>query len=158
MRARGLRYPEESKSGRAIGVALNEMAESVLRRQIDRHHNWVFVHTESVKRNDGTTTASVRKMRVDSNTAWRAALKRAGIDDFRFHDLRHTWASWLIQAGVPLSALQEMGGWESIEMVRRYAHLSPNHLTEHARKIDDIIGTHDTNLALLEIGGERKKV
>ncbi len=84
-------------------------------------------------------------MRVDSNTAWRAALKRAGIDDFRFHDLRHTWASWLIQAGVPLSAMQEMGGWESIEMVRRYAHLAPNHLTEHARKIDLLLGDHDTN-------------
>lgn len=35
--------------------------------------------------------------------------------------------------------LQEMGGWESREMVRRYAHLAPNHLTEHARKIDDIL-------------------
>ena len=143
-------YPEESKSGRAIGVALNEMAESVLKRQIGRHHNWVFVHTESVKRNDGTTTASVRKMRVDSNTAWRAALKRAGIDDFRFHDLRHTWASWLIQAGVPLSALQEMGGWESIEMVQRYAHLAPNHLTEHARQIDAIFGSRVPNLSHVE--------
>lgn len=140
-------YPEESKSGRAIGVALNDLAESVLRRQIGRHHNWVFVHTESVKRNDGTTTASVRKMRVDSNTAWRAALKRAGIEDFRFHDLRHTWASWLIQAGVPLSALQEMGGWESIEMVQRYAHLAPNHLTEHARQIDAIFGSRVPNLS-----------
>ncbi|WP_370426094.1 tyrosine-type recombinase/integrase [Pantoea vagans] len=149
-------YPEESKSGRAIGVALNEMAESVLRRQIGRHHNWVFVHTESVKRNDGTTTASVRKMRVDSNTAWRAALKRAGIEDFRFHDLRHTWASWLIQAGVPLSALQEMGGWESIEMVQRYAHLAPNHLTEHARQIDAIFGSRVPNLSHVEnlvVGG-----
>lgn len=143
-------YPEESKSGRAIGVALNEMAEAVLRRQIGRHHNWVFVHTESVKRNDGTTTASVRKMRVDSNTAWRAALKRAGIEDFRFHDLRHTWASWLIQAGVPLSALQEMGGWESIEMVQRYAHLAPNHLTEHARQIDAIFGSRVPNLSHVE--------
>lgn len=143
-------YPEESKSGRAIGVALNDLAESVLRRQIGRHHNWVFVHTESVKRNDGTTTASVRKMRVDSNTAWRAALKRAGIEDFRFHDLRHTWASWLIQAGVPLSALQEMGGWESIEMVQRYAHLAPNHLTEHARQIDAIFGSRVPNLSHVE--------
>lgn len=143
-------YPEESKSGRAIGVALNEMAESVLKRQIGRHHNWVFVHTESVKRNDGTTTASIRKMRVDSNTAWRAALKRAGIEDFRFHDLRHTWASWLIQAGVPLSALQEMGGWESIEMVQRYAHLAPNHLTEHARQIDAIFGSRVPNLSHVE--------
>ncbi|MGD9423955.1 tyrosine-type recombinase/integrase [Pantoea sp. NSTU24] len=151
-------YPEESKSGRAIGVALNEMAEAVLRRQIGRHHNWVFVHTESVKRNDGTTTASIRKMRVDSNTAWRAALKRAGIEDFRFHDLRHTWASWLIQAGVPLSALQEMGGWESIEMVQRYAHLAPNHLTEHARQIDAIFGSRVPNLSHVEnlaAGGRR---
>ncbi|MCV5791837.1 tyrosine-type recombinase/integrase, partial [Escherichia coli] len=74
-----------------------------------------------------------------------AGLKKAGIEDFRFHDLRHTWASWLIQSGVPLSVLQEMGGWESIEMVRRYAHLAPNHLTEHARKIDAIFGASDTN-------------
>lgn len=110
-------YPEESKSGRAIGFALNDTACAVLKQQLGKHHNWVFVHTEAVKRNDGTTTAGVRKMRVDSNTAWRAALKRAGIEDFRFHDLRHTWASWLIQSGVPLSALQEMGGRESIEMV-----------------------------------------
>ncbi len=74
----------------------------------------------------------------------------AQLTDFRFHDLRHTWASWLVQAGVPLSALQEMGGWESIEMVRRYAHLSPNHLTEHARKIDEVMGINVTNLALLK--------
>ena len=150
-------YPEESKSGRAIGVALNDTACAVLKRQLGKHHNWVFVHTEAVRRNDGTTTASVRKMRVDSNTAWRAALKRAGIEDFRFHDLRHTWASWLIQAGVPLSALQEMGGWESIEMVQRYAHLAPNHLTEHARQIDAIFGNRVPNLSHrenLKAGGE----
>lgn len=77
-------------------------------------------------------------MCIDSNTAWRAALNRAGIENFRFHDLRHTWASWLIQSGVPLSVLQEMGSWESIEMLRRYAHLAPNHLTEHAKQIDDV--------------------
>lgn len=138
-------HPEDSKSGRAIGVALNDMACAVLRRQIGHHHNLVFVHTAAVKRNDGTTTASVRKMRVDSNTAWRAALRRAGIEDFRFHDLRHTWASWLVQSGVPLSALQEMGGWESIEMVQRYAHLAPNHLTVHARQIDAIFSDRVPN-------------
>jgi len=48
-------------------------------------------------------------------------------------------------AGVPLSALQEMEGWESIEMVQRYAHLAPNHLTEHARKIDALLAHDDTN-------------
>ena len=138
-------YPEDSKSGKAIGVALNATACRVLRSQIGRHHKWVFVHTEPSYRNDGTPVAAVRKMRTDSNTAWRAALKRAGIDDFRFHDLRHTWASWLIQSGVPLSVLQEMGGWESIEMVRRYAHLAPNHLTEHAKQIDAIFDSYVPN-------------
>lgn len=105
------------------------------------------MHTAASKRNNGTTTAAVRKMRVDSNTAWRAALKRAGIENFRFHDLRHTWASWLVQAGVPLSALQEMGGWESIEMVQRYAHLAPGHLKEHARHIDAIFSASVPNLS-----------
>ncbi|WP_426080232.1 tyrosine-type recombinase/integrase [Herbaspirillum huttiense] len=51
--------------------------------------------------------------------AWYKALARAGIQDFRWHDLRHTWASWHIQGGTPLLALQELGGWESAEMVRR---------------------------------------
>ncbi|EET1129270.1 phage integrase family protein [Escherichia coli] len=49
--------------------------------------------------------------------------------------------------GVPLSVLQEMGGWESIEMVRRYAHLAPNHLTEHARQIDSILNPSVPNLS-----------
>ncbi|EPU3839107.1 site-specific integrase [Providencia stuartii] len=133
-------YPEDSKSGKAIGVALNDTACQVLRDQIGNHHKWVFVHKEATYKSDGTMTPAIRKMRVDNNRSWNSALRRAGINDFRFHDLRHTWASWLVQAGVPLSALQEMGGWESIEMVRRYAHLAPNHLTEHARRIDAIFG------------------
>ncbi|EPF0602478.1 TPA: site-specific integrase [Yersinia enterocolitica] len=90
---------------------------------------------------------NIRKMRVDGNKAWKAGLKRAGIDNFRFHDLRHTWASWLVQSGVPLFALQEMGGWESIEMVRKYAHLSPIHLTQHAKQIDGILNLNGTNMA-----------
>ena len=102
-------------------------------------------------------TPAIRKMRVDDNRAWNSACKRAGIEDFRFHDLRHTWASWLIQSGVPLSVLQEMGGWESIEMVRRYAHLAPNHLTEHARQIDSIFEEDVPNMSHKEksaIGGK----
>ncbi|HDS1238692.1 TPA: site-specific integrase [Pluralibacter gergoviae] len=147
--------PEDSKSNRAIGVALNETACRVLREQIGNNNRFVFVHTKPAKNRNGETLPAKRKMRVDDNTAWYSALKRAGIDDFRFHDLRHTWASWLIQSGVPLSILQEMGGWESIEMVRRYAHLAPNHLTEHASKIDDIFRCSDTNQSqpdLMKVG------
>lgn len=139
--------PEDSKSNRAIGVALNDTACKVLRDQIGKHHKWVFVHTKEGIRPDGSRTPTIRKMRVDDQRAWNAACRRAGIEDFRFHDLRHTWASWLIQSGVPLSVLQEMGGWESIEMVRRYAHLAPNHLTEHAKQIDSIFSDDVPNMS-----------
>ncbi|HGL4547180.1 TPA: tyrosine-type recombinase/integrase [Klebsiella aerogenes] len=139
--------PEDSKSNRAIGVALNDTACKVLRDQIGNHHKWVFVHTRAWHRPDSSLTPAIRKMRIDDNRAWNSACKRAGIEDFRFHDLRHTWASWLIQSGVPLSVLQEMGGWESIEMVRRYAHLAPNHLTEHARQIDSIFEEDVPNMS-----------
>lgn len=62
-------------------------------------------------------------------------------------DLRHIWASWLIQTGVPISVLQEIDGWESIDMVRRYAHLAPGHMTEHAKQIDAIFGRIIPNLS-----------
>jgi integrase len=62
-------------------------------------------------------------------------LKRAGIVDFRWHDIRHTWASWLVQNGTPLYVVQEMGAWQSEGMVRRYAHLGPAHLAQHAEVI-----------------------
>lgn len=148
--------PEDSKSNWAIGVALNDTACKVLRDQIGNHHKFVFVHTKAGRRPDGSVTPAVRKMRVDDGRAWKSACKRAGIEDFRFHDLRHTWASWLIQSGVPLSVLQEMGGWESIEMVRRYAHLAPNHLTEHAKQIDSIFNDDVPNMSHegnMEAGG-----
>jgi integrase len=68
-----------------------------------------------------------------------SALKRASITDFRWHDLRHTWASWLIQNGTPLYDLQEMGGWKSAAMVRRYAHLAPAQMARHAAVVDGLL-------------------
>ena len=70
-----------------------------------------------------------------STKAWYAALKRAGIADFRWHDLRHTWASWHVQNGTALFALQELGGWASTELVRRYAHLAADHLAPYAERL-----------------------
>ena len=59
----------------------------------------------------------------------------AGWKGFRWHSLRHTWASWLAQSGTPMNVLQEMGGWESPSMVRRYAHLSPAQFAGEAESI-----------------------
>lgn len=55
---------------------------------------------------------------------------------FRWYDLRHTWASWLVQRRVPLYVLQELGGWQSAEMMRRYAHLSPSVNARYTSEID----------------------
>ncbi|CNI66596.1 Integrase family protein [Yersinia pekkanenii] len=143
-------HPKESKSGQAIGVALNDTACRLLRGQIGNHKKRVFVHRKESTLPNGSKSAAVRKMRVDGNTAWRLALKRAGIDNFRFHDLRHTWASWLVQAGVPLTVLQETGGWESIEMVQRYAYLAPRHLSAHAKQINSIFDGNVPNSSLQE--------
>lgn len=57
-------------------------------------------------------------------TAFKAALRRAGIEDFRVHDCRHTWATWHYQQHHDLIALQHLGGWRSLSMVSRYAHAS----------------------------------
>lgn len=104
-----------------------------------------------------TNTLSVRKMRFDDKRALNAASRRAGIEDFRFHDLRYTCASWLIQSGVQLSVLQVIGGWESIELVRRYAHLAPDHITEHAKQIDSIFGVDVPNMSHIENKEEVKE-
>ena len=69
-------------------------------------------------------------------SGWKRALKRAGITNFRFHDLRHTWASWHVTNGTSLQELMELGGWKSYEMVLRYAHLAPDHLSHAAARIE----------------------
>jgi len=60
--------------------------------------------------------------------AFEAAVRKAGLVPFRFHDCRHAAISFLVQAGVPLATVQMIGGWTTIGMVLRYGHLAPQHL------------------------------
>lgn len=110
-------HPDQAKARRAIGVPLNDEAVALLRRQ-PRGAQRVF----------GSLTPI-------SSRVWAGALRRAGLADLRWHDLRHTWASWHVQRGTPLHALQELGGWECADMVRRYAHLAPGHLAQYANAV-----------------------
>ena len=63
-----------------------------------------------------------------TSSAWHTAIQKAGIADFRFHDLRHTWASWHRQAGTSCDELKDLGGWKSRVMVDRYAKFGTGHL------------------------------
>ncbi len=110
-------HPDQAKARKAIAVPLNAEAVAIVRRQ-DREASDARVQLSRASR----FVRSARRLGMK-------ALKRAGIEDFRWHDLRHTWASWHVQNGTPLFALQELGGWESPEMVRRYAHFSAEHLS-----------------------------
>jgi len=115
-------HPDQAKARKAIAVPLNAEALSLVLKQKGTHATHVFSF-----RGKPITQVSTK--------AWYGALRRAGIENFRWHDLRHTWASWHVQGGTPLFALQELGGWESAEMVRRYAHLAAEHLAPYADRL-----------------------
>lgn len=75
----------------------------------------------------------VRKQRLENR--WRQLRKDAGLDDFRYHDLRHSFASDLAQAGASLAEIAAALGHRQLSMVRRYAHLSREHVTDVARDV-----------------------
>jgi integrase len=112
----------DTKNDESLGVPLNDVALGVLERQQGKHRERVFTYRGKPLNSANTKT-------------WRKALKACGIKDFRWHDLRHTWATWLRQADVPTWVLQELGGWKSEAMVRRYAHLSVKHLAPYADQL-----------------------
>lgn len=123
-------HPDQAKARRAIPVPLNGEAMAVLQKQLGKHRERVFTFR-------GSPVAAT------TTKAWYSAVKRAGVHPLRFHDLRHTFASWHVQQGTPLSVLQELGGWQSGAMVSRYAHLGAEHLAAW----NDRLMSHGTNVA-----------
>jgi integrase len=114
-----------TKNGTPRGVPLNADAIAVLKEQVGKHPRVCFTYRGKPIGWELT------------NTAWHAALAKAGLDDFRFHDLRHTWASWHRQAGTSCDELKELGGWKSRQMVDRYAKYATEHLKVAASRIEN---------------------
>ena len=71
--------------------------------------------------------------------SFRTALKRAGIKDFRFHDLRHTSASYLIMRGASLKSVQQQLGHTTLKMTERYAHLSDQFQREEVNRLNGLL-------------------
>ena len=120
----GFIYLDKTKTNEARQIPVNDSLEMLFKRIRQRQHltsSYVFTY---------------RGQRVDSvKTAFNAAVKRAGIVDFRFHDLRHTFASQLLMKGGTLKDVQELLGHKTMTMTLRYAHLTQ----EHKRKAVNLL-------------------
>lgn len=119
-------YPDEMKAGKPIRVPLNDDAMKVLKAQQkardgrEEGREWVFVG----KGGDRPPT--------EIKTAWKTATKAAGVSGVRWHDLRHTWATWHVMQGTPLEVLKELGGWADLRMVLHYSHMADSHVDRFA--------------------------
>ncbi|MFN3740846.1 MAG: tyrosine-type recombinase/integrase [Thermodesulfovibrionales bacterium] len=83
---------------------------------------------------------TVFKPQVRIREVFEKACKRAGIRDFRFHDLRHTFASHLVMSGVDIQTVSKLLGHKSLTMTLRYAHLSPSYLAQGIKALDRALG------------------
>ena len=107
----------ETKNGGARSVPLTEYAFAIFTQYATRRRlDTALVFSDII----GTGPLSIRD-------AWEYAVKRAGITHFRFHDLRHTFASYLAMNGATLAEIAEVLGHKTLAMVKRYAHLSEAH-------------------------------
>jgi integrase len=124
-----IRIESRTKSGRPHNLPLNDTAFQKLKEvhQKTGSYRYVFVHLEGKFEGQPIT---------DIKNAFNGAIDRAKIQNFRFHDLRHTFCSWLAIRGVPLTAIQKLAGHASIKMTLRYAHLSPRYLADEVKALD----------------------
>lgn len=120
---------DHTKNDKRRVVPLSEVARSALanREKFRAEHcpksPWVFSHRNG------------ERVQFLQN-GFESACDRAGISNFRVHDMRHTCASWLVSAGVSLLEVKALLGHSSIEMTERYAHLAPENLSRVANTLD----------------------
>jgi integrase len=120
---------EDTKSGKRRSVPLNAPArEAIAARAAFRAEHcpaspWVFCDS------DGKRVQSIKR-------SWATACRRAEIEDFRIHDLRHTCAAWLVSAGVPLTEVRDLLGHSTIRMTERYAHLAPENVRAAVARLE----------------------
>ena len=122
---------KHTKSGRRRSIPINSLAREALIRHMSFRAErcpaspWVFC-------------SSAGERIQDVKTSFHTACRRAGIEDFRIHDLRHTCAAWLVTSGVTLFEVKELLGHSTVTMTERYAHLAPFKVKEAVARLEDI--------------------
>ncbi|RMG00879.1 MAG: site-specific integrase [Nitrospirae bacterium] len=133
----GLIFLEKTKNGERREIPMNRTVRHTLSKLVRRLDiPYVFYNPQT------------GKPYKDIRVAFHTALKRAKIRDFRFHDLRHTFASHLVMAGVDLRTVQELLGHKTHTMTLRYTHLAPNHKIRAIEVLDDYMVERDKNVTI----------
>lgn len=115
--ANGRAILHDTKNGERRGINLLGEVNNIIRDLYNKREiGAIYVFPSS----DGTKPFDIKR-------SWENALKRAGITDFRFHDLRHTTASYLAMQGKSLGEIADVLGHKTLQMVKRYSHLSDEH-------------------------------
>jgi integrase len=116
-------YIGNSKNGQPRALPLTKEVINELSKYIQVSHSLIFCSSVDVNKSFCFTKS------------WNRALKQANIQDFRFHDLRHTTASYLAQSGASLLEIAEVLGHKQIQVTKRYAHLCISHKTKLINRV-----------------------
>jgi integrase len=121
-----------TKTARRRSVPINRAARAALATRLSwrdancKEAPWVFCR---IRKGKPERIANIKR-------AFASACRRAGIEDFTPHDLRHTCAAWLVSAGVPLTEVRDLLGHSTIRMTERYAHLAPERVRAAVEILD----------------------
>jgi integrase len=118
-----------SKNEKQYYVPLNDLAYETL-------SIW---HKQSKRTSPGSLvfpSPQTGEIMDNCNTAWENIRKRAGIENFRWHDMRHDFASQLVMSGVDLNTVRELLGHADLKMTLRYAHLAPGNKMQAVKELD----------------------
>jgi integrase len=124
---KGFIFIEDSKNGKSRKVPMNAAVFEAL-HNLPRKHEYVFFNEE--------TKSHVK----DIKTGFKAACRRAEIEGLRLHDLRHTAASKMIEAGADLVTVSKILGHSSIQMTMRYAHPTPENMRRAVDRLGESLG------------------